>query len=669
MPLAGRPQQVGPPDEQVARPVGGIVRVFAGHFQPPGLQLFGDIGRDLLARGLGGPGHVQRVGLELRGRGQPAHPFRPDVIVDQADVPIALGRGGRQDIVRGQRLVAPLVGMGIPGAGRVHVPRRAVPVQRKGQRLPAGLRAQFFLPHIMRPAAARLPDAAAHHQHVDDAAIVHVHVEPVVHRRADDDHGPAPGLFGVRGEFACDMDDLVARHPGDALGPGGGAGHVVVIARCDPAPAQAPVKPVVGAEKVEHRRQLDLLARGGADRPDRDVAGQHVGVVGVGGELAHGVAAEIGEIDASDLVMVAVKNQRHPQRGFSAGGLFFEVPFPRLAPAVADRAVRRHKPARAFVDGDGLPFRVVAFPQLAVQIVGAQEPAGHQPAVLLVQPDQHREIGILAAVFLEIFRLPVQMELAQDDMAKGHRQRRVGALLGVQPDVAELGRLGIIGADDRRLGALVADLGIEMRVRRARLRHVRAPQQQVARIVPVGAFRHVGLFAPGHRRGRRQVAIPVIERHADPAHQRQVARAGCIADHRHRRDRRKPEHPVGAVGAGGIGVRRRHDLGRLVPAGAHETALAAGLDIGLPQDRVGLDPGPGLDRGHGRAQLAPDLHQPPAHQRVLYPVRAVEIPAVGGAARAAARFVVGQVRAGARVIGLLGFPGHDPRLDVDLPAA
>ena len=84
------------------------------------------------------------------------------------------------------------------------------PIERKGQRLPTGLWSQFFLAHIMRPATAGLPHAATHDQHVDDTTIVHIHVVPVVHRRADDDHGLAFGLFSVLGEFTGNMDDLVA---------------------------------------------------------------------------------------------------------------------------------------------------------------------------------------------------------------------------------------------------------------------------------------------------------------------------------------------------------------------------------------------------------------------------------------------------------------------------
>ena len=69
-----------------------------------------------------------------------------------------------------------------------------------------------------------------------------------------------------------------------------------------------------------------------------------------------------------------------------------------------------------------------------------------------------------------------------------------------------------------------------------------------------------------------------------------------------------------------------------------------------------------------RQRLAPEFDQPAAYQRVLETVGAVEIPGVACATRAAARFVVRQVRAGARVVGLLGFPGHQAIFDINLPA-
>ena len=96
-------------------------------------------------------------------------------------------------------------------------------------------------------------------------------------------------------------------------------------------------------------------------------------------------------------------------------------------------------------------------------------------------------------------------------MAHRHGERGVGALLGMQPQVGELRHLGIVGRDRHDLRAVVARLDEEMRIRRARLRDVGAPGDDVGGVVPVGRFRHVGLLAPGLRARRRQVAIPVVE--------------------------------------------------------------------------------------------------------------------------------------------------------------
>jgi len=109
------------------------------------------------------------------------------------------------------------------------VPWRPTPVEGEGQWLPSRLRPKLFLPDIMRPAAAGLTNAAAHHQHVDDAAIVHVHVVPVVHCGTDDDHGLALGPLRVLGKFAGDMDDLIGGNARDLRRPGRSTRNVVGI--------------------------------------------------------------------------------------------------------------------------------------------------------------------------------------------------------------------------------------------------------------------------------------------------------------------------------------------------------------------------------------------------------------------------------------------------------
>src|SRR5699024_1440432 len=102
--------------------------------------------------------------------------------------------------------------------------------------------------------------------------------------------------------------------------------------------------------------------------------------------------------------------------------------------------------------------------------------------------------------------------------------------------------------------------------------------------------------------------------------------------------------------------------------GADEAAEAAG-GLVVFRVRIGHQGLPGFHGAVRFARLAPALEQAAAHHRVFQAVGAVQVPRVRGAARAAARFVVGHVRARARVVGLLGFPGDHALLDVDLPAA
>ena len=254
-------------------------------------------------------------------------------------------------------------------------------------------------------------------------------------------------------------------------------------------------------------------------------------------------------------------------------------------------------------------------------------------------------------------------------MAHRHGHRRIGALLGVHPDVGELGDFGIVGRDRHRLGALVAHLGEEVSIGRACLRHVGAPGDDVAGVEPVGRFGHVGLLAPHLRAARGQIAVPVVKAQVDAAEQTQVAAARRVADHRHGGDRREADDAVGPVLLDGVDVACGDDLVDLVPARAHEATQTAHALIFAPL-RLGLDDG--RPRVHGivrQARLAPHFQQPSAHQRILHAVCAIQVPAVTGAARAAARLVVGHVPARARVVGLLGFPGDDAALDVDLPRA
>ena len=273
--LAGGAQQVGAPDEHVAREVLRIVRRFAGEAQAAALQFAHHVVGDRQAGGLGLGGDAQRVAVQLRRRRQPAEAFGLDVVV-QGVFGEAAGVGQRrQHLVHRQLLVAPLRAVQVEEAGAVHLPRRPAPVQAEGQRRPAGLRAQLLLADIVRPAAAALADAAAHHQHVDDCAVVHVHVVPVVHRRTDDHHRLAAGLVGAVGELAGDLRRARRRNAGDALLPGRGIGRVgVLVGGRHVVAAQAAVDAVVGHLQVVDGGHPQALAVRRDDLAERHPAQQ-----------------------------------------------------------------------------------------------------------------------------------------------------------------------------------------------------------------------------------------------------------------------------------------------------------------------------------------------------------------------------------------------------------
>ena len=415
VPLGRGADQVGAPDDQVSRPVNRVVRVGERHVQRSGLELAGDVlGRARLVGGAGLDGfggQFDRVAVEVRRRGQPAHAGSGDVVVGQAVALVAIATGRREQVIGLDRLVAPLVGMEVPVGGRVHLPWRAVPVQAEGDRRPAGLRAQLFLAHVMCPAATRLAHAAAQVQQIHDRAVGQVVVVPVVDRRTHDDHGFAMSLGGVVGELTAGAGQIGALHAGYLLGPGRGVGDIgVIVGSGDVLAAQAPVDTVLGDLQVEHRGDEGCCSVSQRDPAHRHVAPEEIG-------LALG---EVGEAHRDDFHAVLALARQFGAHVGAVGFLLQQIPFPyvfcTLGPAEADRAVGHHEGAGHFVPDDGLPLRVVALVH-AAQVGGAQVAVADisvgNPSVFMGAQDHlHGQVGVFAGVFLEIGDLFVDVELA-----------------------------------------------------------------------------------------------------------------------------------------------------------------------------------------------------------------------------------------------------------------
>ena len=484
MPLAAGPQDVRTPHKQVAREVLRILGVITAHALRTVLQAAHQILHRILTGLLGGIDDFQRVVLQLRCRRQPAHALGAGVEVDQRQRLHRLLVGRRcQDLAHAQLLVPVLARVRIEEARAVHLARRTRPVQTKGQRCPAELRTQLLLTHIVRPAATALSHAAAHHQQIDDAAVGHVGMEPVVQTRTDDHHAAATRVVRVLCELACHLCHQLGTHARVLLLPCRRAGNIVLIGLGHVLAAQPLVNTIVGHLQVVDGGHQTLAAISQLHALDRHVARQQVVLL----------ATEVAEVHGLHVVVHALQAQHRIDFPAAAAITLLQVPATHLAgtrlvlaPAEADRAIGRHHVTGQRIHQHRLPFGVVGFAQVLGQVRCTQEVIRHQLAIVFLQHHQHRHVGVLLQVIHEVRRRVVAVELGQHHVTHGQRQRRIGPLTRGQPHVAELHHLAVVGRDCHRLGALVAHLGIEVSIRRAGHRHVRAPHHQVAGVVPVG---------------------------------------------------------------------------------------------------------------------------------------------------------------------------------------
>ena len=139
MAFARRTQNIGAPHKHVARPVQGVIWVFAAHLETAVFERFDGVRFGIHALGLGILDHLHRVGLQLRCTGQPAHAFSTHVVVDHAAAELGLVCQGRQNLLHTKSFITPLVGVRVEKAGAVHLAGWTHPIQGERQGGPASL--------------------------------------------------------------------------------------------------------------------------------------------------------------------------------------------------------------------------------------------------------------------------------------------------------------------------------------------------------------------------------------------------------------------------------------------------------------------------------------------------------------------------------------------------
>ena len=301
----------------------------------------------------------QRVEVKLRRRRQPAHSFSPHVKVNQMSAKLRRIGQRREEFLRGEFFITPLAGVVVEKRSAVHLTRRTVPVQRKGQRQPTGLRTQFLLTHIVRPAAAALSHATTEHQDVNHATVVHIHVIPVVDASPENDHRTAMRFVRSIGKLTGDLFDMTAWHTGNLLAPGRGVGFHFAVILCAMNVIQTTVEAIIRQHQIidAHYRATATVSEGKMFY--RQLADQHRFLFYTA-KMWVFVAAKIGECHTGHFIMLT--EQRERKFSFSACRQWFQVPFAFLPPAKTDRSIRDNQFAST-VKGYRFPLRIVAFAQ------------------------------------------------------------------------------------------------------------------------------------------------------------------------------------------------------------------------------------------------------------------------------------------------------------------
>ena len=220
VPLARGAEQVRAPHRHHLRVVLRRVGVLAREPQPPRAQLPHDVlGRsDPLTLGL--VHQLQRAAIKARIRRQPPQPGAERVHVEDVAAGEQPPPQRRGQVLGLDPLVAPLVGGDVEERRPRLMARRAHPVERERDRLPARQRAHLLLTDVVRPAAAVPSLAAAHHHQRQERPVDLIGVEPVVGARAHADHRAPLGHLGVAGELARHPRRQMPIDAGDLLLPG-----------------------------------------------------------------------------------------------------------------------------------------------------------------------------------------------------------------------------------------------------------------------------------------------------------------------------------------------------------------------------------------------------------------------------------------------------------------
>src|SRR5699024_1225642 len=155
----------------------------------------------------------------------------------------------------------------------------------------------------MRPASAGLAYTSRHDQHIDYAAIGHIHVVPVVNPGTNNHHGTPFGFLSIVSKFTRYLDNFILAHASDFLCPGRRKRYVFTVVLGHVIATQPSIKAVVSAHQVKYGCYQSLLAISQSNPFSRYSTCEHIASV-IDYKIVGCFSTKVWEIDGNDLIVI-----------------------------------------------------------------------------------------------------------------------------------------------------------------------------------------------------------------------------------------------------------------------------------------------------------------------------------------------------------------------------
>src|SRR5699024_6169307 len=155
----------------------------------------------------------------------------------------------------------------------------------------------------MRPASAGLAYTSRHDQHIDYAAIGHIHVVPVVNPGTNNHHGTPFGFLSIVGKFTRYLNNLILAHTSDFLCPSRRKRYIFAVVFGHVLATQTSIEAVVSAHQVKYSSHQCFLTIGQGNPLSWNLTCQHISAI-IYNKIIRRFSTKIRKVYGNHLIMI-----------------------------------------------------------------------------------------------------------------------------------------------------------------------------------------------------------------------------------------------------------------------------------------------------------------------------------------------------------------------------